>query len=84
MVKEILIAAITFSCLFDTLGTSESMRTQLTLTGVRHEANTNQTERWQFTHLSLNTQFSQLNVILTSPSCQICVKSNSHISHPLL
>ena len=32
-----------------------------------------QTERWHFTHLNFNTQFSLLNVILSSLACQVIV-----------
>ena len=43
-----------------------------------------QTLSRHFTSSDLKVIVSQLNVILTSLSCQLCVKSNSHISHPLL
>ena len=69
MCKEILIATITSDSLCDTWELQSQWRTQLTLKVLTMK----QTKRWHFTHLNLNTQFSHLNVILSSLACQVIV-----------
>ena len=71
MGKEILIATITSYILCDTWELQSQWRTQLTLKVLT----TWQTKKWHFTHLNLNTQFSQLNVILTYLACQVIVNT---------
>ena len=71
MGKEILIATTTSDSLCEAWELQSQWTSQLTL----KVPTVMQTLRWHFTHPDLNTQVSQLNVIVTSLSCQVVVNA---------